>query len=108
MIWLFDTLFLFLVIDVHYFPTCLQESPVAEEEDVKYVVGHRFTSKDSQNSKHYCEKCMGLIWGVLQAWYRCASKYDLYLNFQPDPIFVYKSNILVLDALTCITFSIDY
>jgi len=42
-----------------------------EEEDVKCVVGHKFTKTASKSSKRYCEKCAGVIWGVIQACYRC-------------------------------------
>ncbi|XP_064610504.1 differentially expressed in FDCP 8 homolog [Liolophura sinensis] len=48
-----------------------KEGPEPVEPDVKMVVGHKFKQKDSRSSKHYCEKCNAVIWGMLQVWYRC-------------------------------------
>ena len=60
---------------MYRFYILFQEGPVVDEPDIKHVVGHRFTGRDSKSSKHYCEKCSGVIWGVLQTWYRCLSKF---------------------------------
>lgn len=54
------------------FPKCTtQEGPVEEEPEIKHVVGHRFKARLSSSSKHYCEKCSGVIWEVVQNWYKC-------------------------------------
>lgn len=50
-----------------------KEGPIEEEEDVKIVVGHRFKKRLAKSSKHYCEKCASVIWGVLQSWYKCTA-----------------------------------
>ncbi|XP_064640629.1 differentially expressed in FDCP 8 homolog B-like isoform X2 [Lineus longissimus] len=44
----------------------------AVDVDTKLVLGHKFTKKETHRSKHYCEKCNNVIWGVLQVWYRCS------------------------------------
>ena len=49
-----------------------QEGPEPVEEGVKLVVGHKFQLKTSTGTKHYCEKCNGVIWGLLHVWHRCA------------------------------------
>ncbi|ELT95789.1 hypothetical protein CAPTEDRAFT_101688 [Capitella teleta] len=48
-----------------------KEGPREEDPGVKMVVGHHFMRRESKSSKHYCEKCNNVIWGVLQYWYRC-------------------------------------
>jgi len=53
----------------------LQEGPEPVEEGVKLAVGHKFVLNSGAGSKHYCEKCNAVIWGMLQQWYRCSSKY---------------------------------
>ncbi|XP_041367334.1 uncharacterized protein LOC121381964 [Gigantopelta aegis] len=49
----------------------LKDGPEPVLPDIKMVVGHKFKERNSRSSKHYCEKCNAVIWGVLQAWYRC-------------------------------------
>lgn len=49
----------------------LKEGPEPVPDGVKVVVGHKFELKTSRGSKHYCEKCNTVIWGMLQEWYRC-------------------------------------
>ena len=51
-----------------------QEEKEAEDKNIKIVVGHHFEEKQSRSSKHYCEKCNSVIWGMLQRWYRCTGK----------------------------------
>ncbi|XP_052242863.1 differentially expressed in FDCP 8-like isoform X2 [Dreissena polymorpha] len=50
----------------------LKEDPLPVEEGVKQVVGHKFVLSSGAGSKHYCEKCNAVIWGVLQQWYKCS------------------------------------
>ncbi|KAL4225768.1 Differentially expressed in FDCP 8 [Mactra antiquata] len=50
----------------------LKEGPMPVEEGVKMVVGHKFMLHSGSTSKHYCEKCNAVIWGVLQEWYKCS------------------------------------
>ena len=58
-------------------PVCVaQEGPTEPDSDVKIVVGHRFMKRDSNSSKHYCEKCTSVIWGVFQTWYKCTGKWN--------------------------------
>ena len=45
-------------------------------DDVQIVVGHEFKRRTSKRSKHYCEKCASVIWGVMQAWYKCNGTYS--------------------------------
>ncbi|XP_046555289.1 LOW QUALITY PROTEIN: differentially expressed in FDCP 8 homolog A-like [Haliotis rubra] len=49
----------------------LKEGSEPVSSDVKVVVGHKFREKTSRGSKHYCEKCNAVIWGMVQAWYKC-------------------------------------
>ncbi|ESO97291.1 hypothetical protein LOTGIDRAFT_114879, partial [Lottia gigantea] len=49
----------------------IKEGPEELEPDIKAVTGHKFKIKQSRSSKHYCEKCNAVIWGVIQEWYRC-------------------------------------
>ncbi|XP_048241861.1 differentially expressed in FDCP 8 homolog A-like isoform X4 [Haliotis rufescens] len=49
----------------------LKEGSEPVSPDVKVVVGHKFREKTSRSSKHYCEKCNAVIWGMVQAWYKC-------------------------------------
>ncbi|XP_077993669.1 differentially expressed in FDCP 8-like [Glandiceps talaboti] len=49
----------------------LKEGPEEEEENTKITLGHKFKKKTSKSSKHHCEKCAGLIWGMIQTWYKC-------------------------------------
>ena len=55
-----------------------------ETDEFKVVVGHRFEERESQSSKRYCEKCNSVIWGVLQASFKCSGKIHyqvtLYVN----------------------------
>lgn len=50
----------------------LKDGPEPVEEGVKLVVGHKFALHSGASSKHYCEKCNAVIWGVLQQWYKCS------------------------------------
>ncbi|XP_076471617.1 differentially expressed in FDCP 8 homolog A-like [Babylonia areolata] len=49
----------------------LKEEPVAGEKDVVLALGHRLKRKESRSTKYYCEKCNGIIWGVVQEWRKC-------------------------------------
>ncbi|XP_055957619.1 differentially expressed in FDCP 8 homolog A [Patella vulgata] len=49
----------------------LKEGPDNIDPEIKAVTGHRFKEKQSSSSKYYCEKCNGVIWGMIQQWYRC-------------------------------------
>nr|XP_039252548.1 differentially expressed in FDCP 8-like [Styela clava] len=49
----------------------LKEGPTEFEPRVKQVLGHKLRKRKSNSIKYYCDCCNGLIWGVLQAWYRC-------------------------------------
>ncbi|XP_052802774.1 differentially expressed in FDCP 8 homolog A-like isoform X2 [Mya arenaria] len=48
------------------------EGPEPVKEGVKLVVGHKFVLNSGAGSKHYCERCNAVIWGVLQQWYKCS------------------------------------
>ena len=52
------------------------------------VVGHKFELKTSRGSKHYCEKCNAVIWGMLQEWYRCSGNAVVFIdtNIAPDKV----------------------
>lgn len=39
--------------------------------DVKVVLGHKFEIRSLERPHQYCEKCCGIIWGVIKQWYRC-------------------------------------
>ncbi|KAL3841852.1 hypothetical protein ACJMK2_019949, partial [Sinanodonta woodiana] len=49
----------------------IKEGPEPLSTGVKLVVGHKFKHKMNRSSKHYCEKCNTVIWGMVQEWYRC-------------------------------------
>ncbi|CAH1779563.1 unnamed protein product, partial [Owenia fusiformis] len=48
-----------------------KEEPVQLDKDTKYILGHQFKPISGKSSKHYCERCNTVIWGVLQTWYKC-------------------------------------
>ena len=58
----------------------LQEGPTLVPDDVKLVVGHKFTEQKSRSSKYYCEKCNTMILGVIQTWFRCTGM-EYFLNY---------------------------
>ncbi|KFM70249.1 Differentially expressed in FDCP 8-like protein, partial [Stegodyphus mimosarum] len=39
--------------------------------DVTIVLGHKFELRSLERPQQYCEKCCGIIWGVMKNWYRC-------------------------------------
>uniref|UniRef100_T1JKT5 Phorbol-ester/DAG-type domain-containing protein n=1 Tax=Strigamia maritima TaxID=126957 RepID=T1JKT5_STRMM len=52
----------------------LQETKDGSEvslPNIKTVLGHHFLKKPIVSPKHYCEKCNGIIWGMLQTWHQC-------------------------------------
>ena len=48
-----------------------QEEPQDEDADTRRMVGHNFQKKEGGSGRRYCEKCNGILWGMLQNWYRC-------------------------------------
>lgn len=42
-----------------------------EPPDIKIVLGHNFELRSLERPQQYCEKCCGIIWGVINNWYRC-------------------------------------
>jgi len=40
------------------------------------VLGHHFIlqSQPTPTSKHHCDRCCGMIWGVVHSWYQCVGK----------------------------------
>jgi len=46
------------------------EGPEEIPSDLKVSLGHHFVKKDGR-SHRYCEKCAGVIWGMLQSWFHC-------------------------------------
>ncbi|XP_053384754.1 differentially expressed in FDCP 8 homolog [Mercenaria mercenaria] len=79
----------------------LKEGPEPVQEGVKLAVGHKFVLHSGSGSKHYCEKCNAVIWGVLQQWYKCSecgycshekclnqiTRTCAYVKVQEDPIY---------------------
>lgn len=49
----------------------VKEGPDELEPKIKQVLGHQLRKRKSKSIKNYCDCCNGLIWGVLQLWYRC-------------------------------------
>ncbi|XP_046390411.1 differentially expressed in FDCP 8 homolog A isoform X2 [Ischnura elegans] len=59
----------------------LQEKKEVEKTDVdstnssygkmRIVMGHHFILQKQINAKHYCERCSGVIWGMVHSWYQC-------------------------------------
>ncbi|XP_077864186.1 differentially expressed in FDCP 8 homolog, partial [Saccoglossus kowalevskii] len=49
----------------------LKEGPEEDEPHIKVALGHKFRKKNSKSSKYHCDKCVGLIWGMIQTWYKC-------------------------------------
>ncbi|KAL8609082.1 hypothetical protein ACOMHN_033675 [Nucella lapillus] len=49
----------------------LKEEPEVREKNVVLALGHRLLRKESRSTKYYCEKCNGIIWGVVQEWRKC-------------------------------------
>ncbi|XP_071446948.1 differentially expressed in FDCP 8 homolog A isoform X2 [Hetaerina americana] len=38
---------------------------------MRIVLGHHFILQKQINAKHYCERCSGVIWGMVHSWYQC-------------------------------------
>ncbi|WAR01533.1 DEFI8-like protein [Mya arenaria] len=55
----------------------LREGPEPVKEGVKLVVGHKFVLNSGAGSKHYCERCNAVIWGITR---KCAC-----VRVQEDP-----------------------
>ncbi|KAK0044475.1 differentially expressed in FDCP 8 [Biomphalaria pfeifferi] len=49
----------------------VKEGPEPVPENVKVILSHKMMMKKGRSSKYYCEKCNGVIWGMIQVWYRC-------------------------------------
>ncbi|KAG1689651.1 Differentially expressed in FDCP 8 [Nymphon striatum] len=47
----------------------IKDGPEELPQDTKCILGHHFVRKPAERPKRYCEKCMGLIWGVISGWY---------------------------------------
>ncbi|XP_042909270.1 differentially expressed in FDCP 8 homolog [Parasteatoda tepidariorum] len=48
----------------------INEAP-ANLQDLTVVMGHNFELRSLERPQQYCEKCCGIIWGVMKNWYRC-------------------------------------
>ncbi len=35
------------------------------------VAGHTFVEQSMRGRNAYCERCMGIVWRLVQPWYRC-------------------------------------
>ncbi|GFS98308.1 differentially expressed in FDCP 8 homolog [Trichonephila clavipes] len=51
----------------------IMDTPEEPATDLKVVLGHNFEVRSLERPKQYCEKCCGIIWGVMTNWYHCIS-----------------------------------
>ncbi|PRD29233.1 UNVERIFIED_CONTAM: Def8 [Trichonephila clavipes] len=56
----------------------IMDTPEEPATDLKVVLGHNFEVRSLERPKQYCEKCCGIIWGVMTNWYHCISKKFLF------------------------------
>ncbi|GBN27461.1 Differentially expressed in FDCP 8 [Araneus ventricosus] len=49
----------------------IKDGPIEPPPDIKVVLGHNFEVRSLERPKQYCEKCCGIIWGVMTNWYHC-------------------------------------
>ncbi|GIY73246.1 differentially expressed in FDCP 8 homolog [Caerostris darwini] len=51
----------------------IMDGPLEPATDLKVVLGHNFEVRSLERPKQYCEKCCGIIWGMMTNWYHCIS-----------------------------------
>lgn len=54
----------------------LNEDVNVENTDIRVVLGHHFILQNQPitTSKLFCDRCCGVIWSMIQSWYKCRGK----------------------------------
>jgi len=48
--------------------------------NMKHVMGHQLVEKPWDSVQGYCERCNGLIMGIVQSWLRCEGRFNQIRN----------------------------